>query len=867
VGEEVALLLVVNVIVQTGYVRFSAETLGRFGLSDRSRRILETIDDQITFTCVYTAAQDGKEPEEYRGRLLELLEEMEEFRPDKIRVKNVTKEGAKARLRARLAREREQKHAAHLAFVRAFQQSADDLRNALNQDTAPLLMSDQGGYLDQWRLRGTIGQNVSEITEDIQTTHNRIDRHLKGGVIEYGEVVGDANDVVQQAETLVEDIRHLLRQTSEVPAAVRETAPNAVAAVDAAVAVSKKIPAALIDPNTASVEEMKKSFIALAETYQSTAEACNQAADALEKVGGELFTLVYRSDAWVIWRMGIAEYYQRLAMNLQQAAARYRRGAEVLSNADELRVILRNAGRDAQSLLAAIAEGKDALQSAIRALTNVDDRTGALFEAARQKRLMAETTAILERLNELSEDLAEPDDSLADELAGENILLMEVGEKSMIVPFDEVWPTVLDANRRDKDQPILRRFNGDSAITSALLGLVREPFAKVYLTHFMPPVSPRMHPMMQPRSSLPPEALTELQERLEQANFEVETWNLTDPAPWKDPNAPDANSPTTAPDENAGTLPRLLVICPPASSPMPGMGRMPQFGPEHVEKIKREIDRGTGAIFLTHFHVPRQMSPYARPQSPPYPLDDYLNTEWGIDPLNEFIVFPATRDPQEPERLTPNLQWFAHMPINAYTDHPIGKPLQGRRTLWTLACPVVATETAPNSVSTSPLLRVPRAMDTTWASKHFLELVRQFRSAEQSAVTPRFDDGDMPPPFPVAMAATRSGADQVADARVVVLGVAMGLRDGHLSEPVLKMTEGGGSKLTDPPSANADVIINSCLWLTGWDQYIASGPARIEPIEMIDPTARGILWAVYVAAIPAVVLVIGALVMSIRRRQ
>jgi hypothetical protein len=207
------------------------------------------------------------------------------------------------------------------------------------------------------------------------------------------------------------------------------------------------------------------------------------------------------------------------------------------------------------------------------------------------------------------------------------------------------------------------------------------------------------------------------------------------------------------------------------------------------------------------------------------------------------------------------------MPINAYTDHPIGKPLQGRRTLWTLACPVVATETAPNSVSTSPLLRVPRAMDTTWASKHFLELVRQFRSAEQSAVTPRFDDGDMPPPFPVAMAATRSGADQVADARVVVLGVAMGLRDGHLSEPVLKMTEGGGSKLTDPPSANADVIINSCLWLTGWDQYIASGPARIEPIEMIDPTARGILWAVYVAAIPAVVLVIGALVMSIRRRQ
>ncbi len=865
-GEIFALLLVINVIAQTSYVRINAETLGRFGLSDRSRRVLENVDAEITLTCVYTASEAGKGPAEYRSRLLELLEEMEEFRPDKIDVQNVVTDGGRARLMARLAREREKKHADHLAFIQAFQQSAQELQAALAQDTDPLLVAQNGSYLDQWRLRATVGQQVGELSQEIETTRKEIARNLRSGVIEYGQLVSDANDIVATTQQFISSTREALLARARLAQAVEQTAPNAVAAVDAAIAESRTVPAALIDPNGASIKDMKASIARMAEALQSTSQACAKAAEQLRQVGGDLFPLVHQSDAWVIMYMPIDRYYSRQAGNLQQDAINYRRGAAMLNGGDELRVSLRSLRHSADGLPDALADGKTALKSAIASLTRVDRQTGAMFQAVREKTLMSRTAAIVNRLAKLAANLPETDDWLADELAGENIVLLEVGDRKTVVPFDEVWPMTIQS-APDSDEPDARRFNGDSAIASALLKLVRKPFAKVILTHFTPPTPQQMHPMMQqmmPRSSLPPEMLTAMQDRLRKANFLVEQWNLTDPAPWTDPNAPGAAS-----ADKEDKLPRVLLICPPASSPMAGAmrGQIPQFGPEHEAKIRAVIDQGIGAVFLTHFHKPQKSIMYNRPpSSPPYPLENYLKSDWGIEPLTKFIVFPASRDPQQPDRLTPNPQWFSHMPLSAYTDHPIGKPLQGRRTLWPMVCPVTAVSTLPEGVSVRPVLRVPASMDTVWASRHFMDLVRQFQVAEQSAVSPQFDDGDMRPPFPVAMAATRSGAP-TADTRIVVLGIGVGLINGYLNEPVLQLREDGGSRLTDPPSANADLVINSCLWLTGWDQYIASGPTYIHPIEMVDPVEMDILWTTYVVGIPAIVLAVGMVVMALRRRQ
>jgi len=323
-----------------------------------------------------------------------------------------------------------------------------------------------------------------------------------------------------------------------------------------------------------------------------------------------------------------------------------------------------------------------------------------------------------------------------------------------------------------------------------------------------------------PTPDMPVERLTALRRRLEAANFEVEEWNLTDPMPGSGPNDPNVASTQPA----KGARPRVLLILPPPASTMPsGMNSpIPRFGPREQAKIADAIDAGTGAIFLTHFHWPRQVGFFGAPTTPEYPLGDYLSNTWGISAMTDFLVFSASRDPENPQKFKVNFERFQHMPLNTFTNHPIGKPLQGQRTLWTWVCPVATGENVPEDVTISPILRVPENWDATWATSRFMEIAEQFRTAEGSYVQPNFEAGDIRPPFPVAVAATRSGNASYAS-RIVVLGTGQGLMDGYLDAPVARQDAQGSVTLTDPPSTNADVVINSALWLTGWEQYIAAG--------------------------------------------
>ena len=72
--------------------------------------------------------------------------------------------------------------------------------------------------------------------------------------------------------------------------------------------------------------------------------------------------------------------------------------------------------------------------------------------------------------------------------------------------------------------------------------------------------------------------------------------------------------------------------------------------------------------------------------------------------------------------------------------------------------------------------------------------------------------------------------------------------------------------LTDPPRANADLVVNSVYWLIGKDIYIALGPAQIKPVAMIPETTLNVLWALCVIGLPVVVLALGGTVLLFRSR-
>jgi hypothetical protein len=176
-------------------------------------------------------------------------------------------------------------------------------------------------------------------------------------------------------------------------------------------------------------------------------------------------------------------------------------------------------------------------------------------------------------------------------------------------------------------------------------------------------------------------------------------------------------------------------------------------------------------------------------------------------------------------------------------------------------------------VSLQPLLVVPDAWHDTWATSRLKDLYTQF--ANEGRVRPDFEAGDIDPPFGVAMAASRAagGPDPepnepaVAGNRIVVLGVAAGLVDGYLDARVERLNPDGTVELAPPPQANAEFISNSVYWLVGLERYIAAGPVQVEPVAMMSPSTRWLLWGLVATGLPALVLAVGGLVLVVRGRS
>ncbi|MFP4054243.1 MAG: hypothetical protein ACLFV7_10325, partial [Phycisphaerae bacterium] len=870
VALAVAVLLVVNVIAHADYFRRSVETLGRYGLSERSKRILENVDTPLRITAVYTSDDPKRNANLFRSRVVELLEEMAEFRPEKITVESVVSEGGKRRLYTRLTREREQRYASHMQFLRTFAANADELNRALNAEVAPLLRLTNDSYLSQWRFAPRVTQMVTDTSQKLQESGEQIRRKLAAGTIEYGKLLEDANDALTETRQLVTTVQSNMKAYAQVPSAVREAAPEAKKEIDATIDAAAAYAKPLGEPNAAMPNDLKGALTDAANAVRKAAVASYGASKVLQELGGKkVSAIVYESDAWEIDGLGIGVYFQQWGRRFDQMQMEVRQSASVL-NDENLKDMIRHFRRNAGVLATELKRGRQAFDSAVATLTDVDPASNALLNQAAEDRLFARSSELLNQLSAAMEELKTPDDdTFAEDLSKENIVIIEAGDRKSVVSFDEVWPLKAQAasSETNPGEPDPRRFNGNSAIASRMLDLTREPFATVLLTYFSPPLPPDAPPYMQnmmPEPYIPPQRLTALRQRLESANFEVQEWNLTDPMPGSDANDP--NGAATRPAEDS--RPRVLLILPPPASAVPaGMNSpIPSFGMEEQAKIADAIDAGTGAIFLTHYHWPRQAGPFGPPTTPDYPLGDYLRQSWGIDTMTDRMVFSASRDPENPRKFKVNFERFQHMPLNTYTDHPIGKPLQGQRTLWMWVCPVTRGKNVPQEVTISPILRVPESWDATWATSEFLEIARQFSTAEGSYIQPNFEGGDMRPPFPVAVAATRSGNGN-AGSRVVVLGIGQGLMDGYLDGPVPRQDAGGSVTLTDPPSTNADVVINSALWLTGWEQYIAAGPTRVRPIEPIEPVSLMAIRGIFVLGIPGVVLVIGGIVMLIRRRS
>jgi hypothetical protein len=843
-AAAVGVLLAVNMIAQADYWRANAEVIGRFGLSERTKRVIDGLGQDVTLTAVYTSVDPDSDAEKYRPRLIELLEEMRE-RSERIEVVNITSDAGKARLIARL-RQQAETGGPH-AFVQSFVENADQLIAEMRSQRDRWKAWQEGGYLDLWALPTELQRVFAQLAGEIERLHTNVRGQMEGGNLpDYAALTGDITETVDALQQSVKALETLMDQVAAIPPAVRDNAPSAMEHVRQATRAFEQVDELAGEPGDDPPDDPAATLEKMVEHLGQAVASANKAADALQLIAGDQRTrLVTQSDVWYLGQFPLHLFYATFAQEtgqirsqLQAAVDRETPEAQAGTIAQARPVLSQFAG---QFQLA-----QQTAERAVNALSEVDDPSAKLLQAARDGEVFGQLADRLAPFAEAAEGLEPAEEStLARDLAQENVVLVEVDGTIEVIPFDQVWRQPQRNNPAappDSDAP--RVFHGDAAIGARILKMTRQPFGTIYLAYAAPPRQQNM--FMQPPPN-PKEMYTTLRGRLTQANFEVVDWDLSGPMP--EPNAPETDDPNSAP------LPRAVLVLPP-----PG-GMTGRYTDEHVSRIRQAVDdQGTPAMVLTY----AQPNPFGPP--PDALLGEWLTEQWGIEPDSGHLVLPCVPDTEKPGRYRIDLLRFNHLPLSTFSDHRVGAPLQGQRMLWSLLCPVQIGQ-VPEGVTAEPLLSVPAGWNDTWATAR-VEQIRAALDTRGSYVRPDVEAGDITAPFPVAVAASRSQqADpNAAPARLIVAGVGAGLTDGYIDGRILRLRPDGGTYTADPPIGNADLVINGMYWLTGADAYIASGPARGTPVRLISESGQRFLWLLCVVVLPLAVVGIGGVVMLWRRR-
>ncbi len=894
VGVVAALVMVVNLYAQKNYFHRSMETLGQYSLSERTKKVLSSVKDPLRFTVVYTSTDKAKKTPERRDRVMELLEDAKVY-GHKVEVVNVTNDTQKAALIERLRAKLGGQAGKHAEYLKGYQAQGKELLAVLAKAGEEWRNQEPNSFLNMWGLSVETANALKKDSGKLEQALDKVDKGLAGpGLPDYAELAREAKEGLNPLKSDLEKLTEVIKGLKETADALgnAEKRQVATAALQQVAAAAKDVADGLGKAGAAQgdpAEAMKKYVAGLRRTAQLAAATARQ----LDGIAGEgkaefiralpALRLQVMLQGGMQGSLPISQYYAMKAREMTEEAADTEGVIKATKSEYQAKYIdqqLRPAAATAVEEMAATGEKAKA---ALEKLGAVDAASRKAFAAAAEGKLFDNILPKVKELLAAAEKLPEvKDTSLVSDVSRENIVILETEKTAKVVSFDEAWVLQTRPMGPVADEGEQRTFNADAAIGSRLLSITNEPFATVLIAHFEAQVPPEMARMMPPppQSDIPARALNALRQRLEDSNFKVKEWNLSEEMP-KDDEA-DAKDGKKAP-------PRVLLVLPPPppqeQNPFQQQQQqmpMPGFKPEHAQKVIDAINSGTPAIFLGSFLWPRQGNMFSPPAPQNYAFNDYLRNEWGLDLRTEYLVIPAVTDERNPGRYKFDPQRFRYLALSAFTGQPIGEPLADQRVLWRFACPIERGKDArgepkapPKGVAIETVLRVPAHMKATWATKSIERLDRQIRGGDGSYIFPDYNAGDLPPPMELVVAATRAAATPAtkdansaeaapAPARIVVMGVGSSMMDGYLDQPVPVFDEKGTISVTDPPRADADLVVNSVYWLVGRKNLIAAGPVTATMRE-IGPVTKGLLIALYCIVLPGAVVGVGGIVLLRRR--
>lgn len=879
----VALVAALNWIASLKFVREDIATMGNVGVSDRTKNIIrEAVASKpttqpaavdpgaIQISIVYAPNPKDLKQQKYIDQLMDYCDELRAI-SNKVSVKHV----ATAREREELAARINKTFGGEASPHRAALQSFENMRSQLQADLQTIvaqteqLLSQESWVID-FPLFAQIDKKLREIQADLTTAADEIRTFTpEGGIPKFAEATTSAKTATDKLGKTFEAIGKLSSELTRLADDV--TAPDsanikllrdAAATTKAQIASLRQTVGNEGDPVPADVAATLKAY---ADTGVQVGAALDDVVRKIDNFAKQ-FPIVREHASWsarvqngpLVMQLEVADVLSEVGSGLRKMRLQL---LGIIDGKDpgQLEAALKATRSDTSRLEKNAQVCEQLLTELADRLSNLDEPSKAFLASARDNSLFKTQSDVVKKVETELKDLPELKlGSVADQLSEDNSVVIEVNDRIRVVDFASVWPArerISGADEEEREEQ--RTFNGDSAISSAILALAADkPFAAVTFVSFEPPAPQQRNPFMPPppQSTIPVAQLSELRGRLEASNFKVYDWNM-------------ATTPER-PKIDEGLTDLLIVLPPaPAAPPNPFQQQPTEevvFGEEHRKKIKDLLDGGARALFVGAWEVAPGSMMGPRFQTPPYGYQPLLEQDWGLHLENSMRILAVEVDKQTPNGFSIGVKKFNYMPLTGFTDHPIGKPLVGTRLLVTDCGQVTKTKDTPKGVKTDVVVSIREREDYIAVTiNDLIDIINRINDPKSSGVV-QMDKPTTKGPFDLMCTAERAGEEGKPAGKVAVMGFGASIRDGYVKQPILADTE--RARFDDAPRESLDLVVNSIYWLNGTDQYIGRGPVPIPRIRSIPETEmtwnKAMVWLIW----PAIVVAPGILLFFTRRR-
>ncbi len=412
-----------------------------------------------------------------------------------------------------------------------------------------------------------------------------------------------------------------------------------------------------------------------------------------------------------------------------------------------------------------------------------------------------------------------------------NALVIETENDAKILGFGDVWPTADPNIPAGSARFADRLFKGEAAITTAAIQLtVTEKTAVTFVRFAGPPLFTGF-----PGSQQAPPYM-QIKERLEEANFAVNEWDLAT-----------ADGPPEVDPSPVRTIYIVLRPSPPPQMPM-GQQQQPQFSEEHKQRILAALGENARALFLAGW-MPGPFGAFPDP----YPFDGYLNDTWGIHVASDLLLQRVYMGQKPGEFSIAQQSWV--MQEMSRSDQVIVKDIRGRPSAFPFVSPLEIAADLPEGVNAEPLLWCERSEDL-WGIKNVQTYVEKARAGR--GVT--MEAGDVLGPFNFAAAAEKG------DGKIVVISSRSCMIDAFAMAQGLAITAEGFT-YKDRNPGNLHLLLNALYWLNDKTEWMNVGtPVDLGTIEIDPGTELTIVRAFVFAVWPAMAACCGGVAWWIRRR-